>query len=144
MGLISSLKSNLQMLDKLPAEIVCREICGKHLGLYDTIQVGIALGERDQFYNPEKVYPRRKWLERGYDLQFYNTLMDCLINRKTLADKCYKSELVIEQAYSTVEKIGFKKDVQTLDILKNTFQIEKLIQLSFIRFQDTRFPIIQT
>jgi len=121
------------MLDKLPFDIITSEICSKNLNLTDIVQVGIALNQNSSgIFNPERVYPRDKWTENGYDPAFYDTLIDCLNQRKTLADKLYKTEKTIGRAYEVMEQIGSRKDVEVFEVLKETFEIEKLVSLSFL------------
>ena len=131
------------MLERLPPEILASEICSK-LTLIDIVQVGIALNLGfSGIYNPERIYPRDEWIDNGYDEKFYETLMDCMNKRRTLSDEFYKTEEVIEKAYSVLNQIVFKKDSRTFDILKKDFEIEKLVSLNFLNL-DTRLPILQT
>ena len=120
------------MLDKLPLDVLTSEICS-HLNLSDTVQVGIALNKNSAgIFNPERIYPKDKWRANGYDSAFYETLIECLNQRTTLANKLYKTEETIGRAYEVMEQIGSRKDVEVFGFLKDTFEIEKLVSLSFL------------
>lgn len=135
------------MLEKLPAEILGSEICLKYLTIIDTIQVGVALNLNGHgIFDPERIYPKYKWIASGYDSAFYEILMDCINRRKTLADDIYKNDEVIGKAFEVMDQMGsrsedgrLEKDMEVFRLLKDTFEIEKLIGLSLESFMNFGF-----
>jgi len=138
------------MIDKLPAEILDSEICTKHLTIIDIVQVGVALNLNGRgIYNPERIYPRDKWVSNGYDLTFYEVLMDYMIRRKTLSDRLYKTDKVIGKAFEVMDQMGSRsednkteKDMEVYTLLKDTFEIEKLVGLSLESFMNFGFFVV--
>ena len=85
------------MIDKLPVEILTAEICSK-LTLMDTVQVGIALKQNSSstIFDPERIYPKKEWLDNGYDLSFYKILTTLSDISTALCIRKYDSQLVID------------------------------------------------